>query len=268
MGLFTSKPARVVVSPAAPGHGLKLRRLGAGEVAVTIAHLAAPPSALPARSTNLAAPGGGAMTVEHLLSALVGLGITDAVIELDGPEIPIMDGSASPLVEAILRAGIVEGARGLEPLRLRREVTVSRRNARMTARPREGACLYRYELDYGPGAPIAAQSAEWDSGGAEASAVYARGIAPARTFCLEEEARAMRSAGLFTGLAPGDMLVFGERGPIDNTLRFENEPARHKLLDLIGDLALVGRPLNAEIVAHRSGHALNHELARAIVAAI
>jgi UDP-3-O-acyl-N-acetylglucosamine deacetylase len=146
-----------------------------------------------------------------------------------------------------------------------REVVVERGGARIVAGPRTGAgCLFRYELDYGPAAPIAAQSASWDSGTPDAAEVYEREVAPARTFCTEAEARAFRAAGLFGDRSPRDMLVIGEEGPIDNAYRFENEPARHKLLDLIGDLALVGRPLHGEVVAMRSGHALNHELAAAL----
>jgi UDP-3-O-acyl-N-acetylglucosamine deacetylase len=146
-----------------------------------------------------------------------------------------------------------------------REIVVERSGASIVARPRAGGgCLYRYELDYGAGAPIVAQAAEWDSGEGDSAETYAREVAPARTFCLESEARAMQAAGLFKGLSPRDLLVIGERGPIENQYRFENEPARHKLLDLIGDLALAGRPLVGEVVATRAGHALNHEMAVAL----
>jgi UDP-3-O-acyl-N-acetylglucosamine deacetylase len=269
VGLFTGGPGVLRISPANPGAGISLRRAGGPTVPAHISSLAAQPEGVPARNTALAAQAGSGpfLTVEHILSALAGLSITDALLELEGPEVPIGDSSADPFVSAILAAGIAEQDGAAPPLRLTREITVERGQSRITARPHAGGCLYRYELDYGPDCPIRPQSAEWDSAAPDAAEVYARDIAPARTFCLEAEARIMQATGLFAHLSPRDMLVFGEDGPIDNTLRFENEPARHKLLDLIGDLALTGRPLAAEVTALRSGHALNHELARAILAA-
>jgi UDP-3-O-acyl N-acetylglucosamine deacetylase len=270
IGLFTGSHATLRIAPAEPGEGLTFRRAGAeAPIPGRIDALAAPPPGAPARNTSLAAaPGAAILTVEHLLSALVGLNITEALIEVDGPEIPIGDGSAALFVEAIARAGsrALEGM--IEPLTIEREVSVESGGSRITARPRTApGCRYTYELDYGPG-PIGAQSAayetDWSGAGAER---YAAEVAPARTFCLQAEAEAMRALGLFTSLTPRDMLVFGADGPIDNALRFANEPARHKLLDLIGDLALVGRPLQMEITAVRAGHALNHAMARALLEA-
>jgi UDP-3-O-acyl N-acetylglucosamine deacetylase len=262
-GLFTGVACRAVIRPAPGGAGICFIRRGA-RIEATIAALSDEPlhpalAAMGARSTNLAAGGARALTVEHILSALAGLGVTDADIELSGAEAPILDGSSLDFVMAI-RAAQVAGAAGeVEPITLAEPVTVQREEASITASPRQGpGWSVRYELDYGPGAPIPVQSAAWD--GAPAS--YARDIAPARTFCTDQEAVAMRAAGLFEHLTPKEMLVIGPGGPIDNALRFANEPARHKLLDVIGDLALLGRPIQADITARRSGHALNHELAR------
>jgi UDP-3-O-acyl-N-acetylglucosamine deacetylase len=137
---------------------------------------------------------------------------------------------------------------------------VSAGAAEIVARPGAGR-RYRYELDYGARAVLGPQAAEVSLDAGD----YEREVAPARTFCLEEEARAMRAGGLFGHVTSGEMLVMGAGGPIGNTLRFENEPARHKLLDLIGDLALVGRPIEGEIVSVRGGHALNHAMARKLV---
>lgn len=205
------------------------------------------------------------MTAEHVLSALCAMGVTDVLLEIDGPEVPIGDGSAAMFVEAIERAGLQDHGEPLPPLVIDREITVQAGNGRISAMPRQAAgWRFRYELDYGPTGPIPAQAAEHE--GPDAAA-YAREIAPARTFCLQSEAEAMRAMGLFTALTPRDMLVFGPSGPIDNELRFENEPARHKLLDLIGDLSLAGRPLQVDVVAVRAGHALNHEMARRLIEA-
>lgn len=269
-GLFTGASATLRVLPATAGVGLVFRRAGAPDVPAAIVFLAPPPPGLPARNTSLAPVAGARpiLTVEHILSALVGLGITDATIELEGPEVPIDDGSATPFVEAMMSVGVAPLAGTVEPLRLTREIAVSSGASRITARPRTGArgAFYTAEVDYGPLSPIPFQAATWDAAAQDAGGKYAREVAPARTFCLDEEAQAMRAMGLFKGLTYRDMLVFGERGPIENTLRFENEPARHKLLDLIGDLALVGRPIAAEITATRAGHALHHELSRALCA--
>lgn len=268
-GLFTGKPASVRIERAAPGTGLLFQRADLPDkptIPATIANLsrrAVHPAfaRLPARCTSLELPGSdriGIATVEHILSALIGLGITDARIDVEGEEIPIGDGSAAGFVEAILASGTTDHLAPLEPIIVNRPLSVSDSSgARIDAEPSDRP-RYTYHLDYGPASAITPQSASWAGDPND----YAANVAPARTFCLEEEARAMQALGLFKALTPRDMLVFGPRGPIDNTLRFPNEPARHKLLDLIGDLALAGRPIQARITATRSGHALNHEMAR------
>lgn len=212
------------------------------------------------RNTTIeVAPGANVATVEHLLSALAGLGITDATIEVDGPEIPIGDGSASFIVGAIDRAGTASTPGENEPIVVRDPIRVEGDDGSYVEASPAKTASYEYHLRYpGRESIIPNQAAAWD-GDADA---YRREVAPARTFCLEEEARAMRAAGMFEHLSTSEMLVLGEDGPIDNALRFDDEPARHKLLDLIGDLALAGRPIRARVVAHRAGHALNREMAR------
>ncbi len=267
VGLFTGKEGEISFAPASAGSGITFARAGLpGQCPATVESLTQAPAGIPARNTNLRA-GAEVLTVEHAMSAITGLGITDVAVEVMGPEVPIVDGSAEPFVRALWQAGIRYLGADVEPLRISREVVVEGRDgARITARPRarEG-CLYTYELDYGAGGVIAPQSATLDTARLDAS--YARDVAPARTFCTEAEASAMAKAGLFKHLTAKDMLVIGPKGPIDNAYRFENEPARHKLLDLIGDLALAGRPIQAEIVACKSGHALNHAMARALIEA-
>jgi UDP-3-O-acyl-N-acetylglucosamine deacetylase len=267
-GLFSGTPGAVRIAGAAVGSGIRIARRSGGGVRAKVVALAPQPEGIPARNTTLAI---GAtdriLTVEHLMSALAGLGVWDARVEAEGPEVPIGDGSAAAFVDAVRGAGLRKS--GAEPIVISREIVIERGGARIVARPRSpgrGGCLYRYELDYGPDAPMAAQAAEWDSGAADAAETYAREVAPARTFCLESEARILQAAGLFKDLSPRDMLVIGADGPIENEYRFENEPARHKLLDLIGDLALAGGPLQGEVVATRAGHAMNHEMARALAA--
>lgn len=289
LGLFTAHPATITIEPAEPGLGIAFMSPG-GLVPATAAALATRPlipafARLPARHTCIASADGAWMlaTVEHVMSALVGLGVTDAVVGCDGPEVPIFDGSALPFVKAMLDVGFTEReGSGPSPIVIDREIRVEARGAEggavgggvggggvivISPRARPG-CSYTYELDYGPPTPsvfaLGRQRASWDGSAAR----YASDVAPARTYCLEQEAMVMRSMGLFAHLTPREMLVLGADGPIDNALRFEDEPARHKLLDLIGDLALVGAPLQADIVATRSGHALAHEAARAVLGSL
>jgi UDP-3-O-acyl-N-acetylglucosamine deacetylase len=288
-GLFSGKPGEVRIFPMLSGGIIIESREPAlphqlfgvclASSHATLANLTTDttwsglPSAVPIRNTTLAlrdrpstTPGTThvAATVEHLLAALAGLNIWNAWIALSGPEIPILDGSALPFVEA-LRPSLAAAPGSREPLVLTTTITVEHKGASITASPPPtGAPLsYTYELDYGTDSPLPAQRATWTGNATD----FATSIAPARTFSLEHEARAAQQAGLFKHLTPSDMLVIGNNGnPINNQWRMDHEPAKHKLLDLIGDLALLGRPLHATIKAKRSGHALTHELMRQILA--
>ena len=211
-------------------------------------------------------------TVEHLMSALAGLGVTDALIDLGGPEIPIADGSALPFIEAILGAGVVvvPGAPSNPVAFVAQPIILNNGTWHIEALPpipsaRPGLEL-TYVLEYPPGAPIPAQSASIFIPLGMPAPDYASQVAPARTFSLESDALRAREAGYFAHFTARQMLVIGPAGPIDNAYRFDNEPARHKLLDLLGDLALAARPIHARVVATRSGHAQNHAMARALAA--
>lgn len=318
VGLFTGAPARVTLRPRDDGEpsGIVFRRLdliraggsAADEGAAWIPALA-PRVVAESRRTVLAAdpdrvrasvaaagPRAAAgmatvQTVEHLLSALAGLGVWEAVIDVEGPELPIGDGSSNLWVEAIDRAGIAEAAASIPAIVIREHVRIAGpqtggacAGAVIEAWPLDDqagpadAALFEYRLDF-TDFPIAALAAEAcrrvpaQSSAAEIGpgparrAHYTAQVAPARTFCLAEEAQAMRAAGMFTHVSPRDLLVIGPEGPIDNTLRFPDEPARHKLLDLIGDLALCGGPLIGRIVATRTGHAQNQAMAAALAGA-
>lgn len=273
-GLFTGAPASVKLRPGASGNGLTFVRVDlAGAPAIpALVDRVARDERMPGRNTSLrfdpARPGGpdnpSVATVEHVLSALAAMGVTDAVIELDGPEIPIFDGSGGPFVQAIAAAEIIALDGEIAPIRVDRKIRVEdprgREHGTIIARPMERAgMVVSYTLDYGERAQIPAQKVSFSISPSE----YASQIAPARTFCLEEEARQMKAAGLFKDLTPKDMLVLGPGGkPIENDLRYPDEAARHKVLDVVGDLALAGRPIEGHIFAERCGHALNHEMAR------
>jgi UDP-3-O-acyl N-acetylglucosamine deacetylase len=264
-GLFTSQPATITFHPGSSGllfdHAGLTAPLPAHHSAVTAGPIHPAFADGPARSTNLALGATTIGTVEHALSALTGLGITDCTIELEGPEVPILDGSAQPFVDAIFQSGIRDLDATIDPITIDEPLKVEHNGATIIARPRTKAgWSITYNLDYGDGAYLEPQSITWD-GSPES---YKRTIARARTFCMEHEALALQSAGLFQDLTPADMLVIGLSGPIDNAYRLANEPAAHKLLDAIGDLTLAGRPIQADIIATKSGHALNHQMARAL----
>jgi UDP-3-O-acyl-N-acetylglucosamine deacetylase len=277
--LFTAAPASLRMLPAEPGSGIVFVRSdlsGSPRIPATFGFLSTRPmvpafTRLPPRHTVVASRDDDracVATIEHVLAALSGLGVADAILEVDGPEVPHADGSAEPFCALARSAGLVESAAIRAELILPREISVQRDDATITARPRIApGASYAYQLAYPEGSPIRPAVATWHAGEDSSSETFLRQVAPARTFCLESEARAMRALGLLTHLSPGDALVYGADGPIGNAERLPDEPARHKLLDLIGDLALLGRPLRADIHASRSGHALAHELCGAILAA-
>jgi len=281
--LFTGKPARLTLSATSkPGLWFSRADLpGKPRCPATVDSLSNRPihpafAAMSTRSTTLETANGDLIgTVEHILSALDALGITDALLELEGDEVPLMDAASFDFASAIELTdpsdkGPLEVRTLTGPIQVRDErdpdVWV-----RATPRSAPGRS-FRYDLDYtrvtGPMAADAAalgtQTAAWD-GRPES---YLTDIAPARTFCLKAEADAMRAAGLLAHLADNDALVIGPSGPINNAYRFANEPARHKLLDLVGDLTLIGARVQMDVYASRSGHALNQQLARRICAVI
>lgn len=275
VGLFTGRQVRCIIRPA-HGPGLVFRRLDLDEQPEIPAHIRALSSQpvhpafarIPPRHTCLQAQGAAVITTEHLMAALAGLGVTDAEIELDAPELPIGDGSALHFIDAILSAGLRPMGDEAAPIEPREPLSVESADGRasITAEPLDPGepPVWRYLLDYGPDAPIPPHEASWN-GGPE---TFRDRIAPARTFSLREEAEQMQSLGLFKGFAPRDLLVIDRDGrPIDNAWRHPEEPARHKLLDLIGDLALAGAPIHARITSRGGGHALNHDMARALARA-
>lgn len=263
VGLFSARPVRVAIAIGESGGIRFLRAGGQAPVHAMIGSVIGAHGPLGGRNTVLKGGRASIATVEHLLSALAGLGIWNADVHIDADELPILDGSAAGFVEELSR--LPHAREKGKTISLENVVRAedARTGAWIEARPSSGI-HYRYELSYPPGDGIGNQSFEWNG----SAGTYAKEIAPARTYSLEREALAMKAAGLFPHLTARDMLVIAPSGEaIENTLRFPDEPARHKLLDLIGDLALLGGPLRAEVVAHKSSHALTHELCRRIVAA-
>lgn len=285
LGLFTGAPTRVTMRPIGDAgvgaSGILFRRTDLGgtpTVQATIGNVVSEQrrTVLQARGPDGALLPVRVETVEHILSALAGLGVTDALIDIDGPEIPIGDGSALAFAEAVRAAGVVPASgTSAGPLRITRPLTVGEKGAQVEILPADEhssqaveGCEYVYRLDYGPASPIAAHDASFFVPTGGDATTYIPHLAPARTFSTLDEAKALRQMGLFTQFTPRDLLVIGPDGPVDNTLRFSDEPARHKVLDMVGDLSLCGRPIIGRIIATRSGHALNHEAARSLAALV
>ncbi len=264
-GLFTGEPVTMTLRPAEANHGVVFQRkdLNGAAVPALIQYVVKR-----ARRTALRCGDAIVETCEHCLSALSATGIDNLIIELDAAELPALDGSSKPYVELLAKAGI----KALDAPRARLVVTepvvVRQDGAMVAAVPDDGPGMQIvYDLDFGQGGTIDRQMRAYNlTGTGAADDEYTEQIAPARTFVLESEAEALRSSGVGTHLTEQDVLVFGPDGPLGgNALRFADEPVRHKIVDLIGDLYLIGAPVQGRIIAHRSGHALNHALARRLV---
>jgi len=213
------------------------------------------------RRTALEFGGAEVHTVEHLFAALAGLGIDNLLIEINGPEVPGMDGSSQPFVENIQKAGIQDLKAPRRQFRLDEPVAVHNGDATLIALPTdEDRLTIEYTLDYRNNGstelPLQRIRIDFDED------TFTHMIAPARTFCLYSEAEALRESGLGKGASTTNTLVVRDGEVLDNELRFKDEFVRHKVLDLIGDLFLLGMDLRAHITATRTGHRDNMELVR------
>lgn len=254
-GYWSGRDIAVDLEPAPAGCGIVFVR-GDGEVPVRIAATVHNRRDMPLRTT-LVAGGVGVQMVEHLLSALAGLGVDACIVRVTAEELPGLDGSARGFADAIDHAGLEDLGRPADPLVVTEMVRLEDGDSWIEAGPpRHDGLSVDYVLDYGAG-PIGRQSFSIDV----TPRTYRDSLAAARTFITLADAERLRAAGLCPAVTLHDLLVFGPDGPIDNTLRWPDECVRHKVLDLVGDLALVGRPLHAHVRASRSGHRLNAALA-------
>jgi UDP-3-O-acyl N-acetylglucosamine deacetylase len=256
-GYFSGRDVRVEFWPAAENAGVTFVRhdLGAAaRIPASPAHRVDAP-----RRTTLELNGARVEMVEHALAALAGLGIDNCEVWIDAQEMPGCDGSAREFVSALDAAGIVEQRPPVRQIVVSRVVRVGDGESWIAAGPPRGAGLsVSFELDFGSESPIGRQQFAVDV----TTHVFRQELAPCRTFIPEEAAQAMRAQGIGHRVTPRDLLIFGPRGPIENTLRFPDECARHKVLDVVGDLALTGCEVVGHVVAYRSGHQLHAELAR------
>ena len=262
VGIHTGARARLVCRSAAEGSGIVLIRAdlpgeprwnltGAGFAAGSVQQGAG-------RRTILAGSGGSVETVEHFAAALWALGIADLRAELTGPELPILDGSAAGFVDGFCAAGLQDGRGAFETIAPAEPIFVSADRSAILALPHDGLRV-TYTLDY-PYPGLGAQTVSADL----TPDFFLTSIAPARTFCAQEEVGRLREQGFGKGATTDNTLVMTADGPVGNRLRFNDKCARHKILDLIGDLSLLGADVRAHIIAVRSGHALNHRLREAL----
>jgi UDP-3-O-[3-hydroxymyristoyl] N-acetylglucosamine deacetylase len=192
-------------------------------------------------------------TTEHLLSALIGMGVDNVIVELDNLELPILDGSALPYVEAFREVGIRTQRRRRETIRVLRPIEVHEGDKFIGLYPGSGYRI-QYLIDFP--APIGRQETSIDL----AAETYGTYIAPARTFGYKADEKKLRDMGLIRGASPENAIVLSPQGPENGPLRFSDEYVRHKVLDLIGDLALAGRRIEGHVVAERAGHAMHTAL--------
>jgi UDP-3-O-[3-hydroxymyristoyl] N-acetylglucosamine deacetylase/3-hydroxyacyl-[acyl-carrier-protein] dehydratase len=259
--LFSGETATVTFAPAEPDSGITFVREQDGKVATipaSVYNVQRRPRRTCLKNGTLFVE-----TVEHCMAALAGLGIDNAIVKVSGGnigELPGGDGSSRPFVEAIQEAGVVEQDELVRPLIIQKPVQVSADGATLAALPGPTDKL-EVIYDFEAKAPIGRQVLSFHLGDDD----FISQLAPARTFVFEEEARELHARGLGQHLTPRDLLVISGTGPIDNEFRFADECARHKVLDLIGDLFLIGRPVRGRIVACKSGHALNHLLAKRLL---
>ena len=256
IGLHTGKPVRLRMVPAEAGCGIVFVRTdeGGAEIPATLEH--AGPSFY---ATVLERDGVRVSTIEHLLAALYALQVDDLRIELDAPEPPILDGSSKPFVDAILATGRVELEAEREYVTLSRPVVVKDADKRIAAYPAaEYRVTYAIDFDHPMIGYQELSVSLWHEGD------FAAKLAPARTFTFDSEVERLRESGLALGGSLDNAVVIGEKEILNAGLRFKDEFVRHKMLDLTGDLALLGRPLKAHVVAYRAGHDLHARLARRI----
>ena len=255
VGLHSGAPVRMKLLPAPAGCGVVFRRtdLDGFEIAAIGRNVAKVSYA-----TSLMRQGVLISTTEHLLSALLGMGVDNVIVEVDNLEIPILDGSALPYIEAFREVGLKTQRRRREYLRILKSVEVREGDKFIGVYPGDGYSV-SYRIDFP--APIGRQGYGVDL----ATSAYESDIAPARTFGFREDEQKLRDMGLIRGASETSVIVLTRNGVQNGPLRFTDEFVRHKVLDLIGDLALAGHHILGHVVAERAGHAMHTALVSRIL---
>ncbi len=256
IGLHSGRKVTLLLKPAPANFGVRFCRtdLGGVEIPAVVDNVAGIQYA-----TGLCCEQASVETVEHLLAALASLGIDNVLIELDHAEVPIMDGSAAPFVYLINEAGIRTLPVARRYMKILRPIALSRGDKRIALYPSDHFKLtYSISFDH----PLLRHQARTLRVTEE---TFAEDIAPARTFGFLKEVEMLRQHGLALGGSLDNAVVLGETGVLNPNLRFDDEFVRHKMLDAIGDLALIGYPVIGHVVAHRAGHALHTAFATKVL---
>jgi len=250
IGLHSGAPVHMRLLPAPAGCGVIFRRTDLENFEI------------PARGRNVAKvsyatslmrSGVLISTTEHLLSALIGMGVDNIIVELDNLELPILDGSALPYVEAFSQIGLKTQRRRREYIRILKTIEVREGDKFIGVYPGDGYSV-SYKIDFP--SPIGCQGFVVDL----ATRNYGAQIAPARTFGFKEDEQKLRNMGLIRGVSESSAIILDRKGVLNGPLRFDDEFVRHKVLDLIGDLALAGHHILGHVVAERAGHAMHTAL--------
>jgi UDP-3-O-[3-hydroxymyristoyl] N-acetylglucosamine deacetylase len=261
VGLHSGAPVTMTVHPAAEDHGICFRRT---DVVTGDAQVPAQWDAVvPSRLCTLVANGAGVSvsTIEHIMAALAGSAIHNALIEIDGPEVPILDGSAAPFVSGFLVAGIVAQGAPVRAIRVLKAIEVREGEAVARLEPSDMLEI-AFQIDFAEAA-IGRQDKVLNM----ANGAFVRELSDSRTFCRNAEVVAMRERGLALGGTLENAVVFeGDKVLSPGGLRYADEPVRHKMLDALGDLALAGGPILGRYTGIRAGHALTNRLLRALFA--
>lgn len=255
LGLHMGKPVRMTVRPALADYGIWFRRtdLASGDTLIP----ARWDSVVPSKLCTLVANDDGAQvsTIEHIMAALAGLAINNALIEIDGPEVPILDGSAAPFVAAILAHGIQAQNAPARAIRVLKSIEVRDGDAVARLDPSEMLEI-DFRIDFAEAA-IGRQSRRLNM----SNGAFVRELCDSRTFCRQSDVDEMRARGLALGGTLDNAVVFdGDRVLTPGGLRHADEPVRHKMLDALGDLSLAGAPILARYTGERAGHALTNRL--------
>lgn len=258
IGLHSGRPARLTIHPAAASFGIWFRRtdIADRDNMIPARYDAVPQSQLCTILRNEA--GVEVSTVEHLMAALVGCGVHNARVEIDGPEVPILDGSAVQFVRGILARGVQGQGSAINAIEILKAVSVEQGEARAALRPSTRMKM-RFDIEF-PDAAIGRQSREMDLSNGH----FVRELCDSRTFCRQADVDFMRANGLALGGVPGEnaVVVDGDTVTSPGGLRHSDEPVRHKMLDALGDLALAGAPVLGEYEGFRAGHMLTNQLLR------
>jgi UDP-3-O-[3-hydroxymyristoyl] N-acetylglucosamine deacetylase len=256
IGLHSGNKVTLSLKPAPVDTGIRFRRfdLGGLEVPATVRHVGGINHA-----TGLSRDAVRVDTVEHLLAAFVSLGVDNVIVELNSPEVPIMDGSAAPFIYLIQEAGLKQLTAPRRYMKIIRPISLSRGDKRIALYPSDHFKItYSIAFDH----PLLRHQSRTVRLTEES---FVDEIAPARTFGFLEDVEMMRQQGLALGGSLENAIVIGDTGVLNNALRFDDEFVRHKILDVIGDMALVGHPIIGHLVAHRGGHALHTEFAARVL---